>query len=429
MEGSSRFLLSLLVAGLAVLPYVINARSPTPNIHICHSLTCPEQDAFYAHPTFCTDYVHCVAGVPYVKKCPSNLNFNAVKGACDHPRDAHCTPFKTSCELTSPFVPGGVTDDLVTCDCEGPCIKPHPYRCDAFYHCDAAGVEHLTKCPGDLMFNAMVEQCDLPENTKCEPAPSCSCDNCRYPSSEKCSAYWLCEGGQAVQHFCSNGLLFNRDTSQCDLAINVDCSEGAWEEGAFLETACVDRRLDCPKFVKDGGCQCSGSNCDWQSFVLRNCPKSCGSCKVNKMISKRTFALEKGPKRKHHGSKEFGSKESQSKESGSKESGSKESGSKESGSKGPGSKESGSKESGSKGPGSWKQRIRKQSLDTKAKTKSLEVMSLEVKNLEVKKIGAKYPEAKNLEAKSLESLEAKNPKESERAKESGSKESEAKVWK
>ncbi|XP_037774166.1 spidroin-1-like [Penaeus monodon] len=208
-----------------------------------------------------------------------------------------------------------------------------------------AGVEHLTECPGDLMFNAMVEQCDLPENTKCEPAPTCSCDNCRYPSSEMCSAYWQCEGGQAVQHFCSSGLLFNRDTSQCDLAINVDCSEGAWEEGAFLETACVDRRLDCPKFVKDGGCQCSGSNCDWQSFVLRNCPKSCGNCKENQIISKRTFALEeKGPRRKH-GSKESGSKESGSKESGSKESGSKESGSKESGSKESGSKESGSKES------------------------------------------------------------------------------------
>ncbi|XP_037776165.1 peritrophin-1-like [Penaeus monodon] len=170
MDGSPTVLLSLLVAGLAVLPLLVNARSPTPNIHICHSLTCPGQDGFYAHPTFCTDYVHCVAGVPYVKRCPSNLNFNAVKGACDHPRDAPCAPFKKSCELTIPFVPGGVTDDLVTCDCEGPCIKPHPYNCDAFYHCDAAGVEHLTECPGDLMFNAMVEQCDLPENTKCDCA-------------------------------------------------------------------------------------------------------------------------------------------------------------------------------------------------------------------------------------------------------------------
>ncbi|XP_042874065.1 peritrophin-1-like [Penaeus japonicus] len=139
MEGSFRVLhvLPFLVAGLAVLPHLTSARSPPANLHVCRSLTCPKQDAFYAHPTFCTEYVHCVAGVPYVKKCPSNLSFNVAKGACDRPKDAHCTPFKTSCELSSPFVPGGSTDDLVTCDCGGPCIKPHPYRCNAFYHCDA----------------------------------------------------------------------------------------------------------------------------------------------------------------------------------------------------------------------------------------------------------------------------------------------------
>ncbi|XP_037776681.1 LOW QUALITY PROTEIN: uncharacterized transmembrane protein DDB_G0289901-like [Penaeus monodon] len=443
MEGSPTVLLSLLVAGLAVLPLLVNARSPTPNIHICHSLTCPGQDGFYAHPTFCTDYVHCVAGVPYVKRCPSNLNFNAVKGACDHPRDAPCAPFKKSCELTIPFVPGGVTDDLVTCDCEGPCIKPHPYNCDAFYHCDAAGVEHLTECPGDLMFNAMVEQCDLPENTKCEPAPTCSCDNCRYPSSEMCSVYWQCEGGQAVQYFCSSGLLFNRDTSQCDLAINVDCSEGAWEEGAFLETACVDRRLDCPKFVKNGGCQCSGSNCDWQSFVLRNCPKSCGSCKENQIISKRKFALEeKGPRRKYHGSKESGSKESGSKESGNKESGSKESGgkesaskesaSKESGGKESGNKESGTKESGNKGSGSnefgskesgnkesaSKESGSKESASKESGSKESGSKESASKESASKESASKGQEAKSLEAKSQEAKSA--------SKESGSKESASK---
>ncbi|XP_037776163.1 peritrophin-1-like [Penaeus monodon] len=140
MKTYARFLKVSVVAENCFLSF---AGSPTPNIHICHSLTCPGQDGFYAHPTFCTDYVHCVAGVPYVKRCPSNLNFNAVKGACDHPRDAHCAPFKKSCELTIPFVPGGVTDDLVTCDCEGPCIKPHPYNCDAFYHCDAVSTCNL----------------------------------------------------------------------------------------------------------------------------------------------------------------------------------------------------------------------------------------------------------------------------------------------
>uniref|UniRef100_A0A0P4WTM1 Chitin-binding type-2 domain-containing protein n=1 Tax=Scylla olivacea TaxID=85551 RepID=A0A0P4WTM1_SCYOL len=93
------------------------------------------------------------------------------------------------------------------------------------------------------------------------------------------NVYFTGENGKAVKHYCSSGLLFNRDTSQCDLAINVDCSEGAWEVGSFTETVCVDHRSDCDVFVKEGGCTCQGDVCDWQTFVLHNCPKSCGNSK------------------------------------------------------------------------------------------------------------------------------------------------------
>lgn len=34
---------------------------------VCHSLMCGEPDALYPHPTYCTQYVHCISGVPYVK--------------------------------------------------------------------------------------------------------------------------------------------------------------------------------------------------------------------------------------------------------------------------------------------------------------------------------------------------------------------------
>ncbi|XP_071522253.1 uncharacterized protein [Panulirus ornatus] len=328
----SRYLWLLLV-GTACLSHGALARTPlnTLNDSVCLTLKCGETDAFYAHPSYCSLYVHCVSGVPHIKRCPSNLHYNAKLGSCDLPEAAHCVPFKKPCELDHPYVAGGQEDRKVSCDCVGTCTKPHPHSCHDYYHCDIVGLAHLTECPSHLVYNARLEQCDKPENTKCHQASSCSCDNCRYPAADQCSSFWQCEKGKAAKHSCSNGLLFNRDTGLCDYAINVDCTSGAWDVGSFVESSCIDRRRDCDTFVQEGGCDCHKDNCDWQTFVLTNCPRSCGKCKEGTTMVKRK-----------RGSSESSSSESN--ESGSSESNSSESG-------GDGSGEGGDSESGEGGNG------------------------------------------------------------------------------
>ncbi|KAK8722372.1 hypothetical protein OTU49_012436, partial [Cherax quadricarinatus] len=373
MEGSTGVFRLLLLLGVVLLPQEVQARAPIKALlNVCENLTCGSPNALYAHPTYCTQYVHCINGFPYVKTCPSELHFNAGKGSCDLPEEAQCVPFQESCQLESPYVADGATDGLVVCDCGGTCTKPHPYLCNAYYHCDAEGVDHYTECPGTLVYNTQEEQCDLPEKTQCSEPSTCSCDKCRYPVSDECDAYWQCENGNGVKYYCSSGLLFNRDTSQCDLAVNVDCTAEAWDEGSFTEIACVDRRKDCATIAVKGGCQCTETNCDWQTFILKNCPKACGTCNgeqdvkmarelnTNLIINERSGSQESGISshdtdendNSESGSSESGSSESGSNESGSSGSGSSESGSNESGSSGSGSSESGSNESGSSGSGS-----------------------------------------------------------------------------
>ncbi|KAK8722369.1 hypothetical protein OTU49_012436, partial [Cherax quadricarinatus] len=370
MEGSTGVFRLLLLLGVVLLPQEVQARAPIKALlNVCENLTCGSPNALYAHPTYCTQYVHCINGFPYVKTCPSELHFNAGKGSCDLPEEAQCVPFQESCQLESPYVADGATDGLVVCDCGGTCTKPHPYLCNAYYHCDAEGVDHYTECPGTLVYNTQEEQCDLPEKTQCSEPSTCSCDKCRYPVSDECDAYWQCENGNGVKYYCSSGLLFNRDTSQCDLAVNVDCTAEAWDEGSFTEIACVDRRKDCATIAVKGGCQCTETNCDWQTFILKNCPKACGTCNgeqdvkmarelnTNLIINERSGSQESGISshdtdendNSESGSSESGSSESGSNESGSSGSGSSESGSNESGSSGSGSSESGSNESGSSG--------------------------------------------------------------------------------
>merc|ERR1712168_1401977 len=42
--------------------------------------------------------------------------------------------------------------------------------------------------------------------------------------------------------------------------------------------ACMDRSRDCPDLVAAGGCECTGASCDWETFVINTCPRSCNIC-------------------------------------------------------------------------------------------------------------------------------------------------------
>ncbi|XP_076055290.1 uncharacterized protein LOC143033688 [Oratosquilla oratoria] len=214
-----------------------------------------------------------------IMQCPSGLEYNHLTGTCDLTSSSRpCLDGKSkSCDLGEPFKAAGNSLAFPSCDCES-CTKAHPADCSSFYFCTHLGVAHELRCPKGLKYNSAVGECDMPEVTSCPHQPTCSCDNCRYPSRDACDAFWQCTEGHAVRHSCGHGLLFNRDTSQCDLAINVVCSPTAWDEGSFTQHLCADRRQDCHHMAKHGGCSCKEGSCDFQTFVLSNCPKSCGTC-------------------------------------------------------------------------------------------------------------------------------------------------------
>ncbi|XP_042889207.1 endochitinase-like [Penaeus japonicus] len=57
---------------------------------ICTSLTCPEPNGLFAHPTDCHRYVKCSNGHAYAENCPANLHFNEASGSCDYAKNANC---------------------------------------------------------------------------------------------------------------------------------------------------------------------------------------------------------------------------------------------------------------------------------------------------------------------------------------------------
>lgn len=49
------------------------------------SVMCPERNGLFSHKDDCHKFVHCSNGIPYVKKCPSILEFDPIKQRCEWP--------------------------------------------------------------------------------------------------------------------------------------------------------------------------------------------------------------------------------------------------------------------------------------------------------------------------------------------------------
>ncbi|XP_042889208.1 uncharacterized protein LOC122264399 [Penaeus japonicus] len=247
---------------------------------ICTSLTCPEPNGLFAHPTDCHHYVKCSNGHAYAETCPANLYFNEASGSCDHPENAKCDINKRleteGCSLRSPKARSlpGETDFSVECDCDC-CMKPHK-DCNKYYECKD-NVAYVKECGGDLVFNPALEQCDLPTNYECPKPVICGC-HCRYPVDGECNAYYDCRNGEAEKKYCTEGLLFNPDTRMCDIAENVDCpATPPTEPPPGCHDNVHDSDPDCKFWAANNDCHCkwTDGDCSWQHFVARACPRSC----------------------------------------------------------------------------------------------------------------------------------------------------------
>ncbi|XP_063611351.1 uncharacterized protein LOC134785035 [Penaeus indicus] len=269
--GTSRFLAAV-VAALALA-------ASTEGLSICTTLTCPEPNGLFAHPTDCHRYVKCANGHAYVETCPANLHFNEASGSCDYAENAKCDITKRleteGCSLRSAKASRSLpteSDLSVQCDCDC-CLKPHK-DCNKYYECKD-NVAYVKECGGDLVFNPAKEQCDLPTNYECPKPKPCGC-HCRYPVDGECNAYYDCRDNEAEKKYCSEGLLFNPDTRMCDIAANVDCptippTPGTCDGNVF------DSDPDCKFWAANNDCHCkwTDGDCSWQHFVARACPRSC----------------------------------------------------------------------------------------------------------------------------------------------------------
>ncbi|XP_068622293.1 probable chitinase 10 [Battus philenor] len=188
-------------------------------------------------------------------------------------------------EVYKPFE--GVDPNSLSCDPQGQVflLLPHFTDCTKFFMC-AHGEEVLFVCPGGLYFDFELQVCNWPRDTKCilrdppgdtdvegsgEESFDWLSDNADKPSDGSvvsltaeavlnavrpmsletparvpgqnvilnclradsasrhlpykgdCQRYWRCRSGVPQVAYCSDGLLFNERSQQCDFEANVQC--------------------------------------------------------------------------------------------------------------------------------------------------------------------------------------------------------------
>ncbi|KAF9814305.1 hypothetical protein SFRURICE_015242 [Spodoptera frugiperda] len=254
----------------------------------------------------CNQFYICVHGKPVALSCPGNLLYNPYIEQCDWPENVDCgdrvipdtsqtpppgpSPDPTTSSTGSPNptpTPSPSTPGSGTCNCrpeEAPSICAADgsdgvlvanENCNQFYICDH-GKPVALSCPGNLLYNPYIEQCDWPENVDCgdrvipdtsqtpppgpspdpttsstgspnptpTPSPStpgsgtCNCRPEEAPSicaadgsdgvlvaNENCNQFYICDHGKPVALSCPGNLLYNPYIEQCDWPENVDCGD------------------------------------------------------------------------------------------------------------------------------------------------------------------------------------------------------------
>ncbi|XP_076315203.1 uncharacterized protein LOC143227818 isoform X3 [Tachypleus tridentatus] len=175
---------------------------------------CKKPSGFFPYPTKCNLFIHCSNTIPDIKECPSILHFNPRYRVCDWPWNTGC-----GSNTTEPEPEPEIPDDKVTCDCDC-CFLPVKGNCAAYIRCEG-GVAYRGKCPGSLVFNKDVENCDLPENVICEDKPKDPNYNCTsefglFPYPNDCEKFIQCYHWIPHVRNCLDKLHFNPSIKVCD---------------------------------------------------------------------------------------------------------------------------------------------------------------------------------------------------------------------
>ncbi|XP_053686183.1 uncharacterized protein LOC128735722 [Sabethes cyaneus] len=157
----------------------------------------------------CRKYTACADDEGFLMECSPDLMFNpdpAVR-ACDTPSDDIC--IESVCpNNVNPSVPTFVPDLL---DCS---------RYHICYNWTEVAISQ--SCAGDLLFNPITRQCDLPENVDCDhilplPPTSCRPTGIHYIPADDCFTYYICVNGEQQEpaQTCLGGTIFDIITMTC----------------------------------------------------------------------------------------------------------------------------------------------------------------------------------------------------------------------
>ncbi|GFU97803.1 chondroitin proteoglycan 2 [Trichonephila clavipes] len=199
---------------------------------------CPRPNGLFPAPQDCSSYYLCSRGKKHHLYCPPGMHFSVVDETCESPCKAQCSK---NIECPHPVLPKNkevTSTSLLLLPIELQCKTSNgkfsnPNDCSSFYIC-LDGKAHLEFCSNGLHFDPEDKKCKSPCIAGCDTSiecpteiprakANCSCENCFLPDATDCSAYYFCSQNYLTKGYCPYGMLFDRQTSQCQNQTNVIC--------------------------------------------------------------------------------------------------------------------------------------------------------------------------------------------------------------
>jgi len=178
-------------------------------------------------PDDCTKYCHCTSDAGgLLKKCNSNLHFNARQSVCDWPNSARCevttTTRRTTTRRTTTKRP--TTTATTTTTTRKPWTWPtwptwptRPTRTTTTTTTTTTEPPPTDEPTDEPTETPTEEPTEAPTEAPEEPDFDCSSLSCGYyPVRNSVRDYVHCSEGQGVVHSCPNDLEFNPEVSTCD---------------------------------------------------------------------------------------------------------------------------------------------------------------------------------------------------------------------